>query len=131
MLNFKLIKYFLITVLVIPSIYLLVLLILSIANKPVIEPIDFDASIIDSKINIQDSNTYEVNTSTKLDFTYELIGIRAGINDSSVVVKKANKEFLVVVGDKLEGTYELIEVNQNSAIFRYGNNIYKIQRKLN
>jgi hypothetical protein len=131
MLNFKLIKYFLITVLVIPSIYLLVLLILSIANKPVIEPIDFDASIIDSKINIQDSNTYEVNTSTKLDFTYELIGIRAGINDSSVVVKKANKEFLVVVGDKLEGTYELIEVNQNSAIFRNGNNIYKIQRKLN
>ena len=131
MLNFKLIKYFIITVLVIPSIYLLVLLILSIANKPVIEPIDFDASILDSKINIQDSNTYEVNTSTKLDFTYELIGIRAGINDSSVVVKKANKEFLVVVGDKLEGTYELIEVNQNSAIFRNGNNIYKIQRKLN
>ena len=131
MLNFKLIKYFLIAVLVIPSIYLLVLLILSIANKPVIEPIDFDASILDSKINIQDSNTYEVNTSTKLDFTYELIGIRAGINDSSVVVKKANKEFLVVVGDKLEGTYELIEVNQNSAIFRNGNNIYKIQRKLN
>ena len=131
MLNFKLIKYFIITVLVIPSIYLLVLLILSIANKPVIEPIDFDASIIDSKINIQDSNTYEVNTSTKLDFTYELIGIRAGINDSSVVVKKANKEFLVVVGDKLEGTYELIEVNQNSAIFQNGNNIYKIQRKLN
>ena len=131
MLNFKLIKYFIITVLVIPSIYLLVLLILSIANKPVIEPIDFDASILDSKINIQDSNTYEVNTSTKLDFTYELIGIRAGINDSSVVVKKANKEFLVVVGDKLEGTYELIEVNQNSAIFQNGNNIYKIQRKLN
>ena len=130
MLNFKLIKYFLITVLVIPSIYLLILLILSITNKPVIESIDFDASIIDSKINIQDSNTYEVNTSTKLDFTYELIGIRAGTVDSSVVVKKANKEFLVVVGDKLEGTYELIEVNQNSAIFRNGNNIYKIQRKL-
>ena len=131
MLNFKLIKYFLITVLVIPSIYLLALLILSITNKPVIESIDFDESIIDSKINLQDSNTYEVNTSTKLDFTYELIGIRAGIVDSSVVVKKANKEFLVVVGDKLEGTYELIEVNQNSAIFRNGNNIYEIQRKLN
>ena len=131
MLNFKLIKYFLITVLVIPSIYLLILLVLSITNKPVIESIDFDASIIDSKINIQDSNTYEVNTSTKLDFTYELIGIRAGTVDSSVVVKKANKEFLVVVGDKLEGIYELIEVNQNSAIFRNGNNIYEIQRKLN
>jgi hypothetical protein len=131
MLNFKLIKYFLITVLVIPSIYLLALLILSITNKPVIEPIYFDESIIDSKINIQDSNTYKVNTSTELDFTYELIRIRAGINNSSVVVKKANKEFLVVVGDKLEGTYELIEVNQNSAIFRNGNNIYEIQRKLN
>ena len=131
MLNFRIIKYFLIAVLVIPSIYLLALLILSISNKPVIESIDFDESIIDSKINIQDSNTYEVNTSTELDFTYELIGIRAGINNSSVVVKKANKEFLVVVGDKLEGTYELIEVNQNSAIFRNGNNIYEIQRKLN
>ena len=131
MLNFKLIKYFLITVLVIPSIYLLALLLLSITNKPVIESIDFDESIIDSKINLQDSNTYEVNTSAKSDFTYELIGVRAGINDSSVVVKKANKEFLVVVGDKLEGTYELIEVNQNSAIFRDGNNIYEIQRKLN
>lgn len=130
MLNFRIIKYFLITVLVIPSIYLLALLILSITNKPVIELIDFDESIIDSKINLQDSNTYEVNTSAKNDFTYELIGVRAGISDSSVVVKKANKEFLLVVGDKLEGTYELIEVNQNSAIFRNGNNIYKIQRKL-
>ena len=128
MLNFRIIKYFLIAVLVIPSIYLLALLILSITNKPVIEPIDFDESI-DSKINIQDSNTYEVNTSAKNDFTYELIGVRAGISDSSVVVKKANKEFLVVVGDKLEDTYELIEVNQNSAIFRNGNSIYKIQRK--
>ena len=131
MLNFRIIKYFLITVLVIPSIYLLALLILSITNKPVIELIDFDESIIDSKINLQGSNTYEVNTSAKSDFTYELIGVRAGINDSSVVVKKANKEILVVVGDKLEGTYELIEVNQNSAIFRNGNNIYEIQRKLN
>ena len=81
-------------------------------------------------LQIYKNQLKKIETKLKSDFKYELIGVRAGISDSSVVVKKANKEFLVLVGDKLEGTYELIEVNQNSAIFRNGNNIYKIQRKL-
>jgi urease gamma subunit len=44
-----------------------------------------------------------------------------------VIVKKSNKEFVVSIGQKLEGVFELIEVNQNEVIFKDGNKLYKIE----
>ena len=66
------------------------------------------------------------NNQSDVDFAYKLIGIRSGGIDSSVIVKKANKEFLVVVGEMLEGRFELIEVTSNSAVFRNGQKMYRI-----
>ena len=43
-------------------------------------------------------------------------------------MKKANKEYLVVRGQLLENTFELVEVNQNSAVFRNGKKMYRINK---
>ena len=59
-------------------------------------------------------------------FDYKVIGYRAGMNDSSVILKKGNKEYFVSQGEKLEGIYELIEVNQNEIIFRENEKLYRI-----
>ena len=60
-------------------------------------------------------------------FDYELIGYRSGIMDSSVILKKGNKEYVVAKGDKIDGIYELIEVNTDEVIFSNNGNIYKIE----
>ena len=79
------------------------------------------SSIKEDKILIEENNQVE--------FNYKLIGIRSGNEDSSVIVKKGNKEFLVVLGGILEGSFELVEVNQNDALFRKGQKIYRIERQ--
>ena len=80
-----------------------------------------DSSIKEDEILIEENNQVE--------FNYKLIGIRSGNEDSSVIVKKGNKEFLVVLGDILEGSFELVEVNQNDALFRKGQKMYRIERQ--
>ena len=47
--------------------------------------------------------------------------------DSSVILKKGNKEYVVAKGDKIDGIYELIEVNTDEVIFSNNGNIYKIE----
>jgi type II secretory pathway component PulC len=69
------------------------------------------------------SNNEEVN------FEYKLIGIRAGNNNSSVILKKGNKEYLVLLGESLNNNFELIEVQPNSAVFRNGQKIYRIDKE--
>jgi hypothetical protein len=44
-----------------------------------------------------------------------------------VIVKKSNNEYVVALGEKLEGVFELVEVNQEEIIFRDGDNLYKIE----
>ena len=44
-----------------------------------------------------------------------------------MIVKKSNKEFVVSIGEKLEGVFELIEVNQNEVVFKDGDKFYKIE----
>lgn len=73
----------------------------------------------------EDSQVYS-DAPANEDFNYKLIGIRAGAAESSVIVKKGNKEYVVPLGEKLEEIYELIEVTQNEAVFRNGKNVYKI-----
>ena len=60
------------------------------------------------------------------EFDYELVGYRAGKIDASVIVKKGNQEFVVAIGNMLEGQYELVEVNQDEITFRNGKNLYKL-----
>jgi|TARA_B110000503_G_scaffold104378_1_gene155691 hypothetical protein len=128
MLNFKNTKKILLLVLVTPSIFLLAMVILSLASSP-------DIKII-SSISLKDINTSKSfngdlseisETSINTTFEYKLIGIRSGEINSSVIVKKANKQYVVALGDKLDDLYELIEVSQNGAVFRNGQKIYKLE----
>ena len=128
MLNFKNTKKILLLALVTPSIFLLAMVILSLASSP-------DIKII-SSISLKDINTSKSfnedlseisETSINATFEYRLIGIRSGEINSSVIVKKANKQYVVALGDKLDDLYELTEVSQNGAVFRNGQKIYKLE----
>ena len=127
MLNFKFLKNTVLILLSLISIFFVYLLFVSNRNTPVIENIGnitIDEFISEQSL-ISDEN-YVADELIEIDFNYKLIGIRFGGENSSVVVKKANKEYLVGMGQLLDNTFELVEVNQNSAIFRNGNKMYRI-----
>lgn len=127
MLNFNNLKYIFMMILIIPGLYLALLFFNSLSNQPDIKDIGiikFDDIISDQSLN--KSQELIVGNQSDANFDYKLIGIRSGGKDSSVIVKKANKEFLVVVGEMLEGRFELIEVTSNSAVFRNGQKVYRI-----
>jgi hypothetical protein len=114
-------------ILIVPGIYLAILFFNSFSNQPDIKDIGiikFDDIISDQSLT--KSQELIVGNQSDANFDYKLIGIRSGGKDSSVIVKKANKEFLVVVGEMLEGRFELIEVTSNSAVFRNGQKVYRI-----
>ena len=126
--NFIKLKKIFIYVLAAPAIFLLISNFILFLNKPNIVKIDtpdmrdfvFD-SVVESSPKLP---TKDLQTSS---FDYELIGYRSGNMDSSVILKKGNKEYVVAKGYKIDGTYELIEVNKDEVIFSNNGNIYKIK----
>ena len=131
MLNFKNTKKILLVVLVIPSIYLLGMLALSISSTPEIKIISsITLKDINTLNSFNESPTEISDTTINTTFEYKLIGIRSGEINSSVIVKKANKQYVVALGDKLDDIYVLIEVNQNDAVFRNGQKIYKLENNI-
>ena len=128
--NYILIKKVFFMLLLIAVVYVLFLLVNTFINKPVIKDIGtiaLDEINITKSINQDDNNLTSSNNG--INFEYKLIGIRAGESDSSVIVKKANKEYLVKLGDSLDNNFELIEVLPNTAVFRNGNKIYRINKE--
>ena len=128
MLNFKFLKNTVLILLSLISIFFVYLLFESYKNTPVIEDIGNITieEFISEQSLISDEN-YVADELIEIDFNYKLIGIRYGGENSSVIVKKANKEYLVGMGELLDNIFELVEVNQNSAIFRDGNKMYRIE----
>ena len=129
MFNFKLIKKILILVTAIPSVLLFIFFVtqfktnLKIKNFEIVSAVDVSPSR-NSEIDVANN---VASTQSNISFQYTLIGYRSGGSDASVIVKKSNKEFVVSIGQKLEGVFELIEVNQNEVIFKDGNKLYKIE----
>lgn len=129
MFNFKLIKKILILVTLIPSVLLFIFFVtqfktnLKIKNFEIVSAVDVSPSR-NSEIDVGNN---VASTQSNISFQYKLIGYRSGGSDASVIVKKSNKEFVVSIGQKLEGVFELIEVNQNEVIFKDGNKLYKIE----
>jgi len=126
--NFIKLKKIFIYVLAAPVFFLLISNFILFLNKPNIVKIDtpdmrdfvFD-SVVESSPKLPSK---DLQTSS---FDNELIGYRSGNMDSSVILKKGNKEYVVAKGDKIDGTYELIEVNKDEVIFSNNGNIYKIE----
>ena len=100
----------------------------SVINAPDIKNInipdmtDFSFNTIQNSVNETSKNL----KSTPV-FDYKLIGYRSGNTDSSVILKKGNKEFVVAKGEKLEGVYELVEVTKDEVIFRNQEKLYRIE----
>ena len=129
MFNFKLTKKILILVTAIPSVLLFIFFVTQFKTNPKIKNFE-----IVSAVDVSPSRNSEIDvannvasTQSNISFQYKLIGYRSGGLDASVIVKKSNKEFVVSIGQKLEGVFELIEVNQNEVIFKDGNKLYKIE----
>ncbi|MDC1015045.1 hypothetical protein OAQ97_00795 [Gammaproteobacteria bacterium] len=129
MFNFKLIKKIIILVIAIPSILLLIFFGTQLNINPkinsfeILNVVDVNAS---GNSQIEELNN-DSSKQSNISFKYKLIGYRSGGPDASVIVKKSNKEFVVSIGQKLEGVFELIEVNQNEVIFKDGDKLYKIE----
>ena len=126
--DFIKIKKIIILLLALPVFYFVKINISSIINSPEIKTINIpdmtDFSFNTSKNTINESSK---NIKSTPAFEYKLIGYRSGNNDSSVILKKGNKEFVVAKGEKLEGVYELLEVTKDEVIFRNQEKLYKIE----
>tara|TARA_B110000003_G_scaffold51697_1_gene50869 strand:+ start:180 stop:581 length:402 start_codon:yes stop_codon:yes gene_type:complete len=128
MFNFKFLKFFLLFLFSVPASLIILFYLFQSINTPNIQDFkilnEIDISLENS---LESKNLDNGNTNDNISFQYKLIGYRAGGIDASVIVKKSNKEYVVSIGEKLEGVYELMEVNQEEIIFRDGNNLYKIE----
>ena len=129
MLNFKVLKNIILFLFLLISTFLVYLLFLSYKNTPVIKEIgNINIDDFVSEQSLISNDSYVSDEEIEINFNYKLIGIRSGGENSPVIVKKANKEYLVVRGELLENTFELVEVNQNSAVFRNGKKMYRINK---
>ena len=129
MLNFKVLKNIILFLFLLISTFLVYLLFLSYKNTPVIKEIgNINIDDFVSEQSLISNDSYVSDEEIEINFNYKLIGIRSGGENSSVIVKKANKEYLVAIGQLLENTFELVEVNQNSAVFRNGQKMYRINK---
>ena len=126
--DFIKIKKIIILLLALPVMYFAAINLNSVINAPDIKNINIpdmtDFSFNTSKNTIDQSSKNIKSTPV---FEYKLIGYRSGDIDSSVILKKGNKEFVVAKGEKLEGVYELVQVTKDEVIFRNQEKIYKIE----
>ena len=126
--NFIRLKKIIIFIFTAPALLLSCILILNLFNKPLIKSVktsgikDFAFNTpIDSALKVEDQSMGAIA------FDFELIGYRSGSSESSVILKKGNKEYVVAEGEKLVGKFELIEVNKDEVIFRNDEKLYKIK----
>ena len=129
--DFIKIKKIIIFALALPALYLIASNMSLIFNRPDIKNINVP-NVVDISFN---SNSKELISNTEAmnnipSFDYLLIGYRSGKNDSSVILKKGNKEYVVAKGEKLEGTYELIELTKDEVIFRNKEKLYRIENRV-
>ena len=124
--NFIKIKNFFLLLLSVPVFILIANLLISFTNQPDIKNLNIP-DMTDFSFNTNSIDESSKNIKTTPDFEYQLIGYRSGNIDSSVILKKGNKEFVVAVGEKLEGVYELVEVTKDEIVFRNQEKLYKIE----
>jgi type II secretory pathway component PulC len=129
MINISKIKITLLSMLTAASIAVVAILLNSFFSKPdlynmgEIEVPKLDVNLTnDSKL--KDAPEIEKVETT---FEYKIIGFMAGENESSVIVKKGNKEQVVVLGSVLDKKYTLISVTRDDIVFQANNNLYKIK----
>ena len=119
--NLKYVFYFSVISL---SVYLLVnTLILNSSNK--VE----DFSII-RPINIQNTSLQNnISNTPPSSFNYELSAVRLGDENTSVIVKKSGREYVVQINELLENKYKLIQVDKTQIIFEFQGKKFTINNR--
>ena len=83
---------------------------------------------ISATVNKNLNSNYSNQSATQLtnnEFPYKVVGYRAGETNSSVVLRKADVDYVVQQGDLLDNTYRLISVSKNEIVFdRAGKQMY-------
>lgn len=128
----KKIKLSLLSILALIAAVLIFIFVNTVISKPVIETFN-ELKIPQMALNLTNSKSVETETKTKAvetDFEYKIIGFIAGNQDSSVVVKKGNKEQVVVKGAKLDGKYTLMSVSRDEIIFQTDTEVFKIKNEV-
>ena len=115
----------LVTALVIYQIYLII-------NAPKFKtynPINISSNVINdlSKNNLNQNATQLSGD----EFSYTIVGYRAGKENSSVVLRKNNVDYVVQQGELIDNTYRLISVSSDEIVIdREGQKRFiKIERK--
>lgn len=108
---------------------LLSLLLISFINKPEIKDIRFTNLDKIKNSNIEAQNA-EVTNINKVEFDYIIVGYRFGEANSSVILKKGSKEFVLYEGDILENTYELVSVSPDEIVLSASGKLYKLENKV-
>ena len=106
------------------SAYLLVnTLILNSTNK--IE----DFSVI-RPINVQNTSMQSnISNTPPASFNYELSAVRLGDENTSVIVNKGGKEYVVQINELLENKYKLIQVDKSVIIFEFQGKKFTINNR--
>ena len=114
MININKIKITLLSTLTAASIAAMAVLFNSFFSKPDLYTM---GAIEVPKLNINLTNDSKLKSVPEIEkvettFEYKVIGFIAGENESSVIVKKGNKEQVVVLGSVLDKKYTLISVTR-------------------
>lgn len=128
----KYFKYILLAPLVISVSFFSFNLLSSLFNEP--EILIVQKLNIKNEINKNQSQESIINTSNEPqpitnNFNYNLVGYRAGQNNSSIILKKGSNEFLLKIGDRID-SYILESVTTDEVIFSLQGNLYKIENKV-
>ena len=127
MINFKKIKKVLLVVFITPASLMLIMVFLNLSESPNIQLLNLkEITDITAIQNIENDLGPEVVLENS-SFDYELVGYRSGSSDASVILKKNNEQYVVALGENLEGIYKLIKIDQDEIIFRNGEKLYKIE----
>ena len=127
--NTKQVKKLINTFIALLLLAMLGMLSISFINKPNIQDIRF-TNLDKIKNNRIDNSNQEIKVTDNADFNYIVIGYRVGDSNSSVIVKKGSKEFVLYEGDILENTYELTSISQDEIIFKGSGKLYKLENKV-
>ena len=111
------------------SAILISFMILGVLQKPKIQNINF-ISLDTAKNKLLNNSNQQVTSIENTDFSYTIVGYRYGKSNSSVIVKKGSKEFVLYEGDILENTFELISISPNEIIFKGSGELYKLENKV-
>jgi len=101
----------LVTVLVFYQLYLII-------NAPKFKkstPLNISATVInDLSQNNLNQNATQLSDD---EFSYTIVGYRAGEKNSSVVLRKNNVDYVVQQGELIDNTYRLISVSTDEIVF--------------